>query len=214
MAQQERAVRTRQTILDAAAAVFDEKGYDAATIADILERSGATKGGLYFHFASKKSLAEAVLHDHGDDLPTLDPAAPLQSLIDLSHHIGNELPTSPTLRAAVRLATEHSTFRPGGPVFLSWISIVEHYLAQARTCGQVRSGVCLRTAAESLVGAFIGIQTLSQALTGLRDLPARIEALWRSALPQLATPAALPHLRLGHIALDMPRGLPTPVPAR
>ncbi|MEV6183872.1 helix-turn-helix domain-containing protein, partial [Streptomyces sp. NPDC052015] len=61
MARQERAIRTRQTILVAAAEVFDEVGYEAATISDVLKRSGVTKGALYFHFTSKQELAQAVL---------------------------------------------------------------------------------------------------------------------------------------------------------
>lgn len=63
VARQERAVRTRRAILEAAAAVFDERGYEAATIADILARAGVTKGALYFHFSSKQELAQGVLDE-------------------------------------------------------------------------------------------------------------------------------------------------------
>ncbi|WP_435060255.1 TetR family transcriptional regulator [Streptomyces sp. bgisy060] len=63
MARQERAVRTRRTVLEAAAAVFDERGYKAATIADILKRADVTKGALYFHFASKRALAQGILDE-------------------------------------------------------------------------------------------------------------------------------------------------------
>ncbi|MEU1409958.1 helix-turn-helix domain-containing protein, partial [Streptomyces sp. NPDC005728] len=61
MVLQERAVRTRRAILVAAAGVFAEVGFEAATIAEILQRAGVTKGALYFHFASKQELAQAVL---------------------------------------------------------------------------------------------------------------------------------------------------------
>ena len=65
MARQERAIRTRQVILEAAGAVFDEHGYAATTISMVLERAAVTKGALYFHFPSKESLAQAVLeHAH------------------------------------------------------------------------------------------------------------------------------------------------------
>ncbi|MFD8655358.1 TetR family transcriptional regulator, partial [Streptomyces mirabilis] len=60
MVRQERAVRTRRLILDAAASVFDERGYEAATIGEVLARAGVTKGALYFHFPSKRALAEGV----------------------------------------------------------------------------------------------------------------------------------------------------------
>ncbi len=54
MARQERAVRTRHAVVQAAAQVFAERGYAAATIAEILDRAGVTKGALYFHFDSKR----------------------------------------------------------------------------------------------------------------------------------------------------------------
>ncbi|MEK8171459.1 helix-turn-helix domain-containing protein [Streptomyces sp. M19] len=57
MARQERAIRTRNEILRAAATVFNEFGYDAATIAETLTRADVTKGALYFHFQSKEDLA-------------------------------------------------------------------------------------------------------------------------------------------------------------
>ncbi|WP_347879795.1 helix-turn-helix domain-containing protein [Streptomyces sp. Tu 2975] len=71
MARQERAVRTRRAILVAAAEVFDEVGYEAATISEILKRSGLTKGALYFHFASKEELAQGVLAEQVHALPDL-----------------------------------------------------------------------------------------------------------------------------------------------
>lgn len=58
MARQERAIRTRRALLVAAAEVFDEVGYEAATISDVLKKSGMTKGALYFHFTSKEELAQ------------------------------------------------------------------------------------------------------------------------------------------------------------
>ncbi|UZJ29215.1 TetR family transcriptional regulator [Streptomyces endophytica] len=39
----------------AAAEIFNEYGYEAATIAAIIERAKLTRGALYFHFTSKRS---------------------------------------------------------------------------------------------------------------------------------------------------------------
>ncbi len=54
------AVRSQQ-ILDAALAVFAERGYAAARMDDIALRSGLSKGGLYAHFASKDEVFGALL---------------------------------------------------------------------------------------------------------------------------------------------------------
>ena len=59
-AKAEQAARTRQRVLLAAAEVFDEAGYEKASVTQIVERAGLTLGALYFHFGSKQGLAEAA----------------------------------------------------------------------------------------------------------------------------------------------------------
>lgn len=46
----------RAEIFDAALAVFSELGYDQATLNDVVERVGVSKGCLYHHFSSKEQL--------------------------------------------------------------------------------------------------------------------------------------------------------------
>ena len=52
---------TRQRLVDAATKVFAEQGFSAATLDDIAETAGLTKGAIYSNFASKADLALAVL---------------------------------------------------------------------------------------------------------------------------------------------------------
>jgi AcrR family transcriptional regulator len=59
-AQQTKSERTRQRILDAAAEVLAERGYEAR-LADIAERAGMQAGSLYYHFASREELVEEIL---------------------------------------------------------------------------------------------------------------------------------------------------------
>lgn len=51
--------RQRQ-IIEAALACFTEKGFHAASIADICKRAGASTGSVYHHFKSKGRLAAAI----------------------------------------------------------------------------------------------------------------------------------------------------------
>jgi AcrR family transcriptional regulator len=44
-----------------AARLFAERGYDATSVREIVEAAGVTKPTLYYHFASKQGLAEALL---------------------------------------------------------------------------------------------------------------------------------------------------------
>src|SRR5262249_39937193 len=74
---QDRAERTRNAILEAAAVVFDERGFNGASLSDILAKAGVTKGALYFHFSSKEELARAIVEEQFSvDLPFVDFTSP------------------------------------------------------------------------------------------------------------------------------------------
>src|ERR1700726_5115167 len=53
-------------ILEAGAAAFREKGYDAVTMTEIAARSGTTFGSLYRFFPSKEALANALLAQYAE----------------------------------------------------------------------------------------------------------------------------------------------------
>src|SRR5258706_9239422 len=59
-----RAKAKTRTILRAAAQVFAERGYQAATIDDIAEYAGIAKGTVYLYFRSKHDLFLAVCYDY------------------------------------------------------------------------------------------------------------------------------------------------------
>ena len=61
-----RGERSRRAILDAAFPIFARDGYAAASLNQIIEASGLTKGGFYFHYPSKQALALAVVADHDE----------------------------------------------------------------------------------------------------------------------------------------------------
>jgi len=53
--------RTRERILDAAAACFRERGFAATRLSDVAERAQLQTPSLYYHFDSKEELIEEVL---------------------------------------------------------------------------------------------------------------------------------------------------------
>jgi len=57
----ERGRATREQLLAAARDAFGEHGYEATSVAEILEAAGVTRGSLYHHFATKEALFDAVL---------------------------------------------------------------------------------------------------------------------------------------------------------
>lgn len=55
-------------LLDAAAAVFAEKGYEAATMTEIAARAGAPIGSLYQFFPVKEALADTLVQNYASML--------------------------------------------------------------------------------------------------------------------------------------------------
>jgi AcrR family transcriptional regulator len=58
------AEETRERLLDAAAQVFELKGYDGATVSLIAQEAGVTTGAIYAHYGSKAELLAAALKAH------------------------------------------------------------------------------------------------------------------------------------------------------
>jgi TetR/AcrR family transcriptional regulator, transcriptional repressor for nem operon len=49
--------QTRQEIIRKAAPIFNQSGYEGATLSDLMRATGLEKGGIYRHFDSKQQLA-------------------------------------------------------------------------------------------------------------------------------------------------------------
>ena len=58
--QVERRERARRRLLDAAAAVFDERGYSEASLEEVARRAGVSRALIYHHFGSKEGLLLAL----------------------------------------------------------------------------------------------------------------------------------------------------------
>jgi TetR/AcrR family transcriptional regulator, cholesterol catabolism regulator len=54
--------RRKQEIIDAAARVFHEKGYESTSIQDIANDVGILKGSIYYYIESKEDLLYEILH--------------------------------------------------------------------------------------------------------------------------------------------------------
>jgi len=58
----------RRELLDTAAEVFAEQGYNATTVRKIADHAGMLAGSLYYHFDSKESMLEEILRTFLDEL--------------------------------------------------------------------------------------------------------------------------------------------------
>ena len=103
--QQSRSQKTQESLLDAAAVLFSEKGVDATSVADVAERAGCSVGSVYHHFRDKKALLYAVFDRMGEQLRSttreaVDPARwegasiadILRGYLEFSLEIGRDRP--------------------------------------------------------------------------------------------------------------------------
>jgi AcrR family transcriptional regulator len=58
--QAQRSEATRRELMRVARELYTEKGFSEATLDEVAERTGVTKGALYHHFRDKKELFRAV----------------------------------------------------------------------------------------------------------------------------------------------------------
>src|ERR1700730_6466256 len=49
--------QTRRKIVEAAAPIFNRRGYEGSSLNDLMAATGLKKGGIYRHFSSKEELA-------------------------------------------------------------------------------------------------------------------------------------------------------------
>ncbi|MEV7217428.1 ScbR family autoregulator-binding transcription factor [Kitasatospora cineracea] len=195
MATQDRATRTRGAILKAAAQVFEERGYQAATIAEILAAAGVTKGALYFHFQSKEELAHGVLAEQ--DLKLVVPERPCrtQEFVDMCFTHAHRLQNEPMVRAAVRLSLDmEATGLDRTAPFRGWQTVMTDVFERAQAQGELLPHVVPAETSAVAVGAFAGVQQMSQVLTDYQDLPERISSLLRHLLPSVMLSSVLASL--------------------
>lgn len=197
MAAQDRAIRTRKVILSAAAKVFEERGYQATTIAEILAAASVTKGALYFHFQSKEDLAQGVLVEQDQKFEVPRRAIRVQQLVDTVFLHCHRLQTDPLVRAAVRLSLDlDAVGLDRAAAFSSWTVVVEGLIVEAAAQGEVLPHVVPTASAGVFVGSFAGIQQMSQVMSDYADLPERISDLLRHLLPSMVLPSVLASLEL------------------
>ena len=56
---------TRKQILDASLKLFSERGFARTSVRDIGQAAGITDAAIYYHFASKRDLFEALIEERG-----------------------------------------------------------------------------------------------------------------------------------------------------
>ena len=193
----ERGEGTRRRILELAAEAIAEHGYNGISLNDLIRSSGMTKGAFYFHFESKEALAFEVYRfkQEGWAARVLAEAAEhdraLDRLIAMAEASIEIARTDPAARAVQRMCTELTgdpamaeRFRP----FLDlWVEVTTQTVREAQAQGDVRSELDPVDVANVCVAGFMGIEQLSDVMSGRRDLADRVHAFMDLIIPSIAT---------------------------
>jgi AcrR family transcriptional regulator len=185
---QERAIRTRGQVLNAAAAAFAERGFPSVTMLDIAELTGMTKGAVYFHYPNKEAVAVAVaeefyawLNQLMDDVRELPP---LQAVVEYFTRAAVGFRDDKMVQAGARLQIEFSTVDTTLPVpFQDGIRAITELLCKAKAAGELPEDSDPERLAFILVSGFFGTQHVSWRLSGRADLAERVRALVAAVLP-------------------------------
>ncbi|OKJ48496.1 transcriptional regulator [Streptomyces sp. CB02009] len=197
MVKQERALRTRQALVRAAAEEFDLYGYDGTTLSRISSVAGMSLGAMTFHFPTKVHLADAVQQEgRAVTLAALErlavePKAPLRMVIDLTLELTRLMEQEPTVRSAIRLGRE----RPGTEAWSdAWLPMVRGLLDRAYESGQLHTDALpadVTTLVEHLTsGAEAYLRTRMGSDPAFESAVAQLKRVWHLALVGVSAEAS------------------------
>ncbi|MDX3850030.1 ScbR family autoregulator-binding transcription factor [Streptomyces sp. AK02-01A] len=196
MVKQERAARTRRSLIRAAAEVFAREGFVPASLTTISRRAGVSNGALHFHFDTKEALARAVEEEAGQEVRLLtercraEGTEALQLLVDATHALMRGLDESVVVRAGFELSGDIS--RTGGlDLRRQWRRWIESVLQRAASEGNLADGVSPDDVVCAVMAATVGFEVL-----GARDDKEWISRrtltrFWELILPRIAARRAL-----------------------
>jgi TetR/AcrR family transcriptional repressor of nem operon len=165
--------QTRRKIVEAAAPIFNKRGYEGSSVNDLMEATGLKKGGIYRHFFSKEELAaeafdyawEAAwnarwLHVDEKTKGTEKLKQIIANFIDRRSPVAGGCPVlntaidaddgNPLLRAHVAKALR------------SWLSRLHAIVQQAQERGETQHGVDPKAVATLIIASLEGALMISR----------------------------------------------------
>jgi AcrR family transcriptional regulator len=184
---QQRARETRASVLLAAARVFDAHGYAGASIDQIAQEGGLTKGALYFHFESKSDLALAVVNANYEIWLRLQAEveerelSPLDRIGALLTEVAVCFRDDVMIRGGMRLNSDRDAIpAPLPEPFRTWIEYFTPVLAESQAQGDVRADLDPAALARMMVSCFFGVQLVCERLCARADVLERTEEWWET----------------------------------
>jgi TetR/AcrR family transcriptional repressor of nem operon len=186
---------TRNRILAVTQELINTKGFGATSINDIVEATGIQKGGIYFHFDGKDSLALAVLEEaHSEFREFLTqalegdtPRARLESFFRsaLDKHlatgfVGGCIFGNSALEMSDRDARFAKTIER---VFDEWVAMLKDVVVAAQKAGEIRTDFSANDLAVQIVATIEGGIMLSRLKKNEEPMRQCLEILRRVLMP-------------------------------
>lgn len=194
----DRGEQTRRHILSVAGRMFADCGYAGTSLNDIVRESGLTKGAVYFHFSSKEALAlEVFQHMHvrmterllataqsheraldqmaamlQDRCVLLEQDRSFRSMGKLCGDLGRDPELAPQMQQMMHMPVE----------------LMTSLISTAQSQGDVRADLDARALAEICFAVIIGMDQMSETLSGGADVRRRADEFLEFFL-KVVTPA-------------------------
>lgn len=188
--------------MTSAVQLFNEIGYPATGLGDIIERAEITKGALYYHFESKEALATAIIEEGSAILSHAfnrirDSSAPaLERIIHGLFVVADLLSTDMVARSGTQLLRALGEFNDAaGRTYNLWLDEMASRVGEAIEEGDLREGLEPRAVGEMIVGSMLGAELLSNATSSGTDVLQRLSRMWQVLLPAIVTEESLGYFR-------------------
>jgi AcrR family transcriptional regulator len=188
--------------MTSAVQLFNEIGYPATGLGDIIERAEMTKGALYYHFESKEALATAIIEEGSANLfeafsKIRESSAPaLERIIHGLFIVADLLSTDMVARSGTQLLRAFGEFNDAAArTYTAWLDEATQRVSEAIDEGDLRQDLDPRAVGEIIVGAMLGAELLSNATSSGTDVLERLARMWQVLLPAIVTDDSLGYFR-------------------
>lgn len=167
--------RTRQQLIEKAAGLFNQRGYEATSIADVMAATGLQKGGVYRHFDSKEDLtlaafdyAVGVMRDRFVEASSrvTEPHERLRAIIKVYERIPIDPPVPggcPMLNAAVEADDANPALRQRAVTVMDGMrGVIKRAVRDGQQLGKIQPHVAPDTVAVVFICTLEGAVMMSK----------------------------------------------------
>ncbi len=165
--------KTRQRIVAEAATLFNQRGFEGGSMADLMQATGLEKGGIYRHFSTKEELA-AEAFDYAwraaTDVRMHDLDSVANSVDKLKRFMSNFIERRPSVPGGCPLLNTAIEADDGNPVlrerarkaFRQWQDRLSEIIRTGLKRKEIRSGVDPKKLATLIIASLEGALMVSR----------------------------------------------------